>query len=155
VAQKVARIEVKLLRGMIALLSTLFVASSAQDSTASDILLPEGSFMFASQKLRQGDLVRVSYATSGGVFSILNHTDYSLRVGFTTPGTTGMQWSEPSRLDGFYSMGASPIAVVEITATQDTEIVFSGCYIGGTCARVIAGHSQTSISMTSRPIPVP
>jgi hypothetical protein len=129
---------------MTALLGALFVTSSAHVSAAFDILLPEGSFLFASQKLHQGNIIRISYPASGGVLSVLSHANYSLRVSLSGSGNTGMQWAEaPSSCDGFYSMGPSPIAVVEITAEQDTELFFSGCYVGRACARIVAGHSQS------------
>jgi hypothetical protein len=122
----------------------LLAASSGRDLTEFNIFLTAGSFLFASRRLDGGQIIRVGYATSGGVLSILSHANYSLRVGFPNDGDGQLQWADaPSGIDGFYSLGQSPTAVVEITATRDTELFLSSCYVGGACARIVAGHSQS------------
>jgi hypothetical protein len=101
-----------------------------------DLLLIPGQFIGRSCRLEVGQLVRLTYLLPNGVLSILNHEGFRLYFGFSDYPSDPLHWFEPPRGSaGFYSMGASREAAAEIVALEDTEIVFSGCYIDD-CVRV-------------------
>jgi hypothetical protein len=116
------------------------------DRTVLDVIISSGQIGFRSCKLHVGQLIRLSFYTNYGVLSVLNHGNHLLYVGLPSSAGSTLHWFEaPVDVDGFYAMGSSDHAAVEIVAAEETEIRFVACSLDEVlppCARVVAGHSH-------------
>jgi hypothetical protein len=122
------------------------VAASIEHTTPPDrttigiVVLPDRP-TFKSVHLSRGTLVHLSYLQSGGVLALLTYNNYAVYFGFSDGNVT--RWfAPPGDVRGFFVFGDAPETEVEIVAIDDTDVVFTGTFVGD-CGVIRAGLLTT------------